>query len=200
MTASSLWIPYCGAAPLPAELLARWNMDPFLFAFLTTLAALALPRTRGWPSRRRVTLSAAFALIVFLYVSPFCALASALFSARVAHHLLLVLAAAPLLATTIPEERLPGTRSLAAWTAVQAAIFWLWHAPPAYSAALSHDAVFWQMQATLLASAAGFWAALRSAPAPAAAAALLATTVQMGVLGALISRSWRRDSQRRKRL
>ena len=43
------------------------------------------------------------------------------------------------------------------------------------------------MQFSLIVSAAGFWAALKRSSAPAAVAALLATMVQMGLLGALIT-------------
>lgn len=31
-------IPYCGAAPHPAELLARWNLDPWLLLALAVVA------------------------------------------------------------------------------------------------------------------------------------------------------------------
>ena len=40
MSIRQIWIPYCGAAPAPAELLGRWNLDPVL---LVALGALALP-------------------------------------------------------------------------------------------------------------------------------------------------------------
>src|SRR3546814_19122492 len=43
------------------------------------------------------------------------------------------------------------------------------------------------MQVALLASAAGLWMAVRTAPALAGVGALLATMVQMGVLGAIIT-------------
>src|SRR3546814_8755034 len=81
-----------------------------------------------------------------LFISPFCALTSALFSARVVHHVLLTACAAPLLAAAIDagRYRLPG--GLAAWTALHALIFWLWHAPPAYAWALSSDVAYWMMQ------------------------------------------------------
>ena len=43
------------------------------------------------------------------------------------------------------------------------------------------------MQASLLGSALGFWNAVRLAPIPGAIVALLATMVQMGLLGALLT-------------
>ena len=72
-------------------------------------------------------------------------------------------------------------------TSVQAVVFWAWHAPDAYGAALSNDAVYWVMQISLLASAVWFWCAARSASAPAAVIALLAAMLAMGLLGAVLT-------------
>src|SRR3546814_17486714 len=75
---------YCGAAPAPAELLARWNVDPVLLATLVAAALAGGHALRSYPARRRSFL-AAIALLAVLFISPFCALTSALFSARVVH-------------------------------------------------------------------------------------------------------------------
>ena len=179
------WAPYCGSAPTPVEWLGRWNFDPVLLLGLAGLFVLLWRQTRKRSERR--ARGGAFAVSLLLFVSPFCALSSALFAARVGHHVLLAAAVAPLLALSVPRERLAVPGSLALWTAVQALLFWLWHAPPLYAAALSSDLTYWIMQATLLGSAVGFWAALRRASEPAAVAALLASTVQMGLLGAIIT-------------
>jgi len=179
------WLPYCGAAPLPGDWLGRWNLDPILLAALAGIAVL-LWRQSGKGAGRRL-LAVASLLALMLFVSPFCALSSALFSARVTHHVLLSAVLAPLLLFALPRERTRWPESLALWTGLQAGIFWLWHAPGVYAEALSSDLLYWLMQLTLLGSAAGFWAALRRAPAPAAITALLASTVQMGLLGALIT-------------
>src|SRR3546814_2499798 len=100
---------YCGAAPAPAELLARWNVDPVLLATLVAAALAGGHALRSYPARRRSFL-AAIALLAVLFISPFCALTSALFSARVVHHVLLPACAAPLLAAAIDagRDRLPG--------------------------------------------------------------------------------------------
>ncbi len=66
-------------------------------------------------------------------------------------------------------------------------LLWIWHAPAAYAAALSHDGLYWLMQATLLGSAALFWARLRHASPVAAVGALLFSMMQMGLLGALLT-------------
>ena len=170
--------PYCGEAPLPADWLARWNFDPLLIVGLVGLFVLA--RLRG---ARLVPLSAAIAVLAVLFVSPLCALSSALFSMRVTHHVALAALAAPLVASALPLTR----RSIFAWTLGHAAVFWAWHLPSAYAFALASDTAYWLMQATLLGSAIAFWQAVRAAPPQSAVAALLATMVQMGMLGALLT-------------
>jgi len=175
------WIPYCGAAPVPGEWLARWNLDPVL------LAVMAAGFVLLWfgPARTgRGCLLAAMAVLAVSFVSPLCALSSALFTARTLHHLLLILAAAPLLAIALPAPR-KGRIALAA--AVHVVVFWTWHAPDAYAAALSNDVAYWAMQISMLASAVWFWAGVRTASAPSAIAALLAVMLGMGLLGALIA-------------
>jgi putative membrane protein len=179
------WLPYCGAAPVPAELLARWNLDPLLLVGLSIGFGL-MWRASETDGQRR-TLGIAAALTLFLFVSPFCALSSALFSARVTHHVLLSALMAPLLVFSLSphRSRWPGSPSM--WTGLQAIVFWLWHAPSLYAAALSSDSTYWLMQVTIAGTAFGFWAALRQASGLSAIAALLVSTVQMGLLGALIT-------------
>lgn len=172
---------------MPGELLARWNFDPLLLVALAGAAAVWQVRVGNSNPERRPAFYSALGLAMLLFVSPFCALTSALFSARAVHHVLLVAGLAPLLVLALPRNRLPKVGSLAAWTAVQALCFWAWHAPPLYSAALSSDAIYWLMQLSIAGSAVGFWAAIRQSSAPYAVAALLVSMVQMGLLGALIT-------------
>jgi len=183
------WIPYCGAAPGPEAWLSRWNLDPVLGVCLLLLALALWRRSagQGAAAGRRHSLRWAWALTVVLYVSPLCALSSAFFTVRVVHHMALVLVIAPLLAHGLAPwlRRLPAP--LWTSTAVAAGAFWTWHAPAPYAAALSSVAVYALMQFTLLASATVFWLAVRRSPPAAAVAAILATTVQMGLLGALIT-------------
>ncbi|WP_246018383.1 cytochrome c oxidase assembly protein [Pelagibacterium montanilacus] len=178
--------PYCGPAPLPADLWAAWNLDPVLI--LAMLASFLAWRVAG--RRDRVGLRAnlgAQLLIALAFVSPLCALSSALFSARVAHHLVLIGGIAPLLAIAFPWRRGP-MLPLSALVIGHATIVWLWHAPGPYGFALSSHAAYWLMQATLGISA---WALWRGVLSPFArngrgAFALLATIMQMGFLGALL--------------
>ena len=188
------WIPYCGEAPGPEIWLSRWNFDPVLVALLLLLA-LALWRpsvghdltARRLLSPRVLSMRGAWALTVVLYVSPLCALSSAFFTVRVIHHIALVLVMAPLLVFGLEPwlRRLP--ISLWSSTAIAAVVFWTWHAPAPYAAALSSVLIYALMQFTLLASAMGFWIAIRRSGPPAAMAAILVTTVLMGLLGALIT-------------
>lgn len=177
------WQPYCGEAPGPEAWLSRWNLDPVLLTGLALLA-IVLWRAPGLPASRLRSLRAAWGLAALLYVSPLCALSSAFFTVRVVHHMALVLAIAPLLAVGLAPRWCP---PLWTSTALAAAAFWVWHAPGPYAAALSSNAVYALMQLSLLASATAFWLAVRRAAPAVAVAAILATTVQMGLLGALIT-------------
>lgn len=180
------WKPYCGAAPVPGDWLAAWNLDPWL---LMAAAGGSLAWRLLWRVNARQDSAGLLALGCFLllYVSPLCALSSALFTARVVHHVLLVTVLAPLLvvAADFRRDAVPGT--LAAWTGLQAVVLWTWHAPPLYAAALSSDGMFWVMQASITASAAVWWFKVLRAPAAASVAALLGAMVLMGALGALIT-------------
>jgi putative membrane protein len=176
-------IAYCGPAAVPDDLWARWNTDPWLAAALVALAVVvgrgrAADARAGW---------GAIALLAVIFVSPLCALASALFSARVFHHVLLIAGVAPLLALAFPLRRL-GSPPLAVLVGAHAVILWLWHAPGPYAWGLASVPAYWLMQATLLGSAWLLWRAILAPTAPPGAAlvALVATIGQMGLLGALI--------------
>ncbi len=186
-------VPYCGSAPLAAELWSRWNFDPWLIAGLSVLAYLG--HTQGHRDiRSRRALVAALVLLSIAFISPLCALASALFSARIAHHLLLIAAAAPLLAIVFgcrrADERPDAApvMSLTALTLAHAIVVWAWHSPAPYLMALSSDSAYWLMQLSLLFSALLLWRRVLSPRTSTGAAvlALLATMMQMGLLGALL--------------
>lgn len=184
-------MPYCGTAPIAAEVWARWNFDPWLVAALSLFVLWGLARVRR-DVRRLRAFGAAQLLLFVAFISPLCALASALFSARVAHHLLLVAGAAPLLAIAFAHRNAfaedSRAVSLMTLTAIHAIVLWVWHTPAPYALALSNDAVYWLMQLTLLISAWLLWRAVlapQTSPGP-ALLALLATVMQMGMLGAVL--------------
>jgi len=182
MTTTLVWLPYCGAAPTPLELATRWNGDPLLWTGLLLLT-VALWRTAKTPGRQ-ATIMLGIGALAIGFASPLCALSSALFSARTVHHILLIAVAAPLIAGrgTAGESR-----HLWLATGAHAAVLWTWHAPLAYSAALSNTGVYWFMQLSLLGSAIVFWRSVRASTPWPAAAALVATLTQMTLLGALIT-------------
>src|SRR5580693_10774891 len=141
-------IAYCGPAAIPEDFWTRWNSDPLLIA---ALATLALAVGRGHSSDARAGWSA-IALMLVVFVSPLCALSSALFSARVLHHVLLVAAVAPLLALAFPLPRAPSL-PLAALVGTSAVILWLWHAPGPHAWGLASVPAYCLMQVSLLGSA-----------------------------------------------
>lgn len=170
-------IPYCGPAPEPSAIHAAWNLDPVLLVVLAAFAWLL----RRQPAQGRIGL----ALLAIAYVSPLCALSAGLFSARSVHHLLVVYGAAPLLATLVRGRAIP----LLPAFLLHVPVFWLWHMPTAYSWALSSDAAYWLGQVALLGSSILLWSALahRGVSTMAAFFVLIATIMQMGLLGALIT-------------
>lgn len=171
------YIPFCGAAPLPAELWSRWTLDPFL------LSALALAGIAGFcllNDKRRFGL--AWGLVCLLFISPLCAASIALFSARVGQHILLTLVAAPILAAALPRLRLPALPFAIAF----AALFWIWHAPAPYQATLDSDAGYWSMHLSLFASATLLFATMRARPEAALPAAAL-TGAQLAIYASMLT-------------
>lgn len=175
------WHPYCGMAPEPGHWLAHWNWDGILLCAIAAMLVVGVITSRHTV---RNQLAAAGCTAV-LFVTPLCALGSALFMARSIHHLALVLLLAPLLVGAVGARTFPHV-SLTAATIGQAAIFWAWHVPGLYAQAMSNDLAFWAMQLSITLSAALWWVTLRRSAPLAATAALLAQMVQMGVLGALL--------------
>lgn len=179
---------YCGPAPLPETVWTSWNLDPPLLAGIGAIFALLV--ISADTRRQRLAAGASLAVMLIAFVSPLCALASALFSARVLHHILLVTFLAPLIILSIPprlRERqiLPAQLSFLVHTIVM----WVWHAPGPYLFALSTPAAYWLMELTLVGSALWLWMDTLSPrrPAGSALALLLGTTIQMGMLGALLT-------------
>ncbi|NVH72181.1 cytochrome c oxidase assembly protein [Paraburkholderia sp. JPY432] len=153
---------------------------------LVALAALAWVVASGRSANARAGWGAV-ALMALVFVSPLCALSSALFSARVTHHVMLIAAVAPLLALAFPLPRL-AYPPLVLVVAAHAVIIWLWHAPGPYAWGLSSVPGYWLMQITLLGSAWLMWRSIFSPSLPTGPAlmALVATIGHMGLLGALI--------------
>lgn len=179
-------VAYCGPPPAPAGLWSDWNLDPVVLAALA-LGAICYFRWAVPLRGPRAAFVGATAVLAVAFVSPLCALSTSLFSARIAHHMLMVAVAAPLLAVALPRK-LPGAWLTGAGLA-HMVILWVWHAPLAYGWALETTATYWLMELSLLASATFFWSTVwaRQAEPPAVIVALILTMAQMGLLAALIT-------------
>jgi putative membrane protein len=104
----------------------------------------------------------------------------------------------PFMHARLALVRLPGIASLTspvASTILQGAVMWGWHLPAAMAAALHSEAVHYAMHASFLAAGLLFWHALmrtrqestEAGGAITSMAALVATMMQMGLLGALLT-------------
>jgi putative membrane protein len=180
-------LPYCGLPPLPGELLHRFNLDPVLIAVLALLAGAHIRSVRSRLGRVRAT--AGWVVACCALISPLCALSVSLFSVRVAQHMILVLLAAPLIATGWTETRRNPARLWAAAAAFFIAL-WFWHMPVPYDATFTSSTLYWAMHVTLFGSAILLWHELinhRCDRIGDVLAAGAATSMQMGLLGAILT-------------
>jgi len=179
-------IAYCGVPPVPGELTARFNGDPFLIGALVVVAGIhyLACRRAGRPVIAALT---GWAIAAGALLSPLCALSVALFSARIGQHMILLLVAAPLLATALPR---PSGRGLWPATAAFFAALWFWHMPAPYDATLASTPVYWAMHVSLFGTGVWLWRELLGSPRARTLQALAAGTissVQMGMLGAVLA-------------
>ena len=182
-------LPYCGSVPHPGELLTRFNLDPLLMAALAAVACwhLFLPG----PAASKARAATGWLVATVAFISPLCALSVALFSARVAQHMTLVLLAAPLIASALPGPMKP-SRSASLW--LSAAFFllslWFWHMPVPYDATFTSTPVYWAMHLTLFGSAILLWRELLNHQRDRLGEVLIVgalTSMQMCLLGAILT-------------
>lgn len=183
---------YCGAPPVPGDLIERFNVDPVLIVALAAVALLHL-RANHDEGRPISATTAGWAIAAAAFVSPLCALSVSLFAARVAQHMILVLVAAPLIAGSMPRWRMRGTPA-SLWGATGGFLLalWFWHMPAPYEATFRSTAIYWAMHLTLFGSGIWLWSELVGHArdrTPAVLAAGMATSIQMGLLGAVITLS-----------
>ena len=193
-----------------SELLRTWTFEPVLSVALVLAAVLYARGTARL--RQRITGTARTARMVAFYggltvlaaalMSPIDAVSSALFSAHMIQHLLLMVVAAPLLVLARPMAALVAglpaggrdavrsvaaggarrvlhtlTRPIVVWS-VAAVALWAWHMPSLYEAAISHEALHVAEHASFLGTALLFWtvvlgSSVRRGPAARPVAALL---------------------------
>ncbi|WP_454884956.1 cytochrome c oxidase assembly protein [Sphingomonas oryzagri] len=183
-------LPYCGAPPVPGELIARVNTDPLLILGLL-LFTLAHVRLCAAEPRKIWQALAGWCVAAAAFMSPLCALSVSLFSARVGQHMILVLVAAPLIAGALPARwRAPLWPPVAAFFA----FLWFWHMPVPYDATFQSTAIYWSMHISLFGSAIWLWRSLL-VHAPGDTVRVLAagtiSSIQMGLLGAILTLSSR---------
>ncbi len=148
---------------------------------------------------KRLALASGLVLLAMIWLGPLLDEWRASFAAHMVAHMGVVAAAAPLIAWGLPQGRrfrngMPPALPLAASLA-ELAIVWGWHAPVMRAAAQSSAAVTAIEQVMFLAAGLLLW---RSSlvPGPRAhaamgALALLATSIHMTLLGALLALSQR---------
>lgn len=179
--------PYCGPAPTLQNALSSWNLDPVLLA---CIAAITLAFHHGMPRARIWKTGLFLALLIVAFVSPLCAMTSALFSVRLAHHILLGSVIAPFVVMMgLPKKPWLANIPVEAIFFAHTAIYWAWHLPFGYAFALSGTWQYWLMQTALIVASVLLWHALlsRSTSVVATASLALGTMVQMGFLGAILT-------------
>jgi|SRR5579863_662552 len=182
-------LPYCGSPPVPGALLERFNVDARLLLALALIAAVHI--LTASQRTRRVRAGAGWLIATFALVSPLCALSVALFAARIAQHMLLILAAAPLIALGLPGGGSNLAR-LRLWCA--GAMFlialWFWHMPRPYEATFASTWLYWCMHLSLFGSAIWLWREILQSDHQLAVDVLAVgalSSMQMGLLGAVLT-------------
>ena len=174
-------VAYCGTPPTIETIAMAWNFDPILLvAFVITgyfIFKYATSPAMAW---------SAYGLAFLIFVTPLCSLSSALFSARVIHHVILVAGIAPLIIKAFPPIRMKYNLSVGFFFMLHVVTLWLWHAPMPYVWALSSVVGYWFMQISLFLSAAALWHLIFEKNRGTSIVILLGTVAQMGLLGALI--------------
>lgn len=219
-------LAHAGMPPAPHDLWTSWSFDPWVvipMVIATVMYAIGARRlTQGGRARRLLPRwrIAAFAtgmlLMAIALISPLDAMGSALFSAHMAQHEVMIVLAAPLLVLGVPlvpmlwslpiqwRRRLGRwTRRYfgAAWRAVtrpgvafvlHAAAVLGWHVPTLYDATLTIDLVHALQHISFVGTAIIFWWALvgtrvHRARYGAAVLCLFGTALYGSALGALLT-------------
>lgn len=199
----SLCLAAAGAVA-PAGIWRAWSFAPETLAGLAILALLHARHAPGTDEDalgrwRTPAFVAGWLVLAIALVSPLCRMAAGLVSAHMVQLMLVATLAGALLAAAGTGGaarrvlRLPAAGNGAGIplaTALYGATLWVWHAPPAYALTVTNGPAHVAAYAALVAVSVAFWGAILAArhAAPArAAAALFATMVHTGLLGALVT-------------
>jgi putative membrane protein len=198
----SAFVPYCGHSPVPGALV--WNSDPVLISLLFAVGASYVFGSRGArapETRERCYFGLGLFITAAALLSPLCNLSVALFSARVAQHVILTLIAAPLIVLGRPEaavaallprvaarRRREGHIGVVVGAAAFVLAMWTWHMPGPYDDTFKSNLVYWLMHVTTFGSALAMWHfLLQRSQSLGTAAAAIATGIQMSLLGAVLT-------------
>jgi putative membrane protein len=177
--------------PAPHDLWGAWNLHPMLLVGLLANAWAYLRGQASGPRRpidtwRARCFALAMGALAVALLSPLDALSSALASAHMVQHLLLLLVAAPLLALSAPSSailrgsplavrraggrwrrrlglthgNLAVLRHPAAVWLLAVGVVWFWHAAAPYDATLDNELLHVLEHASFLATAVLFWQAV----------------------------------------
>lgn len=191
-TPRQLGLPYCGQIDPAMVWWLQFNTDPVLIAVLA--ACVAAVFMTGGPLRGRRLV--AIGLAAVLWLSPLCPASASLLSLRAVHHLLVMLALAPLVATAWPPGAITAnaTRPGAAtgWAIAASVSLAVWFTPAAYSAAWASAAVYWALQVAMLGASVMLWRTLFNAQIGESGpvqmfSALAVTGASMGMIGAVLT-------------
>jgi cytochrome c oxidase assembly factor CtaG len=148
-----------------------WDWEPSVIAGCAALLLSYLAAVRFRFTLRSLSFVCGVVVLLLALVSPLDTLADGyLFSAHMVQHILLILVVPPLLVMGIPREligrmlRYAPLRSvertfsnpLLAWM-LGVGSMWLWHWPPLYNVAMSHEGVHIGEHLTFLVTATIFW-------------------------------------------
>jgi putative membrane protein len=186
-------LAHSGPPPVPETLWSTWNLDPFILLVLTLAVWAYIRGVRAIWSRAgrgngvrtwQVAAGLSGYLTIFIaLISPLDPLGTALFSAHMAQHILLITVAPLLLVLAdvsstsiwaLPaqwRQRIPDlwrqagsaqgiwrfiARPLPA-LALHSFVLWAWHVPVLYDAAIRIELIHWIEHLTMFGSAALFW-------------------------------------------
>lgn len=219
-----------GTATVAGGVATAWHLDVLVIAplvaagwvYVAGLRALSASAGvgRGIQRWQAAAFFAGLAVLFIALVSPLDTMSLTLFSAHMTQHLLLMLAAAPLIVLGAPgiavlwAMPMSGRRyvhRVQAWPwaarakralmhpatvwCIYALVFWTWHVPTLYDAALRHDGLHALEHATFLSAALLFWwtvlhtAGGRRFEHGAAALFVFTTMLQQSILAALLTLS-----------
>lgn len=215
-----------GVPPVPHDLWTAWSFESAVVALLAISVSAFIfgsltmrARAGRWPARFTVSamaFGAGWLVLALSLISPVHSLGSALFSAHMAQHELMMVVAAPLLVAARPlapalwslppagrlwMQRLMRSPSITSiWRFISrplvafllhATAIWIWHAPAFYDSAVKSELAHTAQHASFLITALLFWwTIIPASPATRNAASLFSlfgTALHTGLLGALLT-------------